>query len=47
MNLPAAITAWHREMSLAFHPDRGGSTQAMQALNAGVDRLRQMLGIGA
>jgi hypothetical protein len=30
-------------MVLRFHPDRGGSTEAMQALNQAADRLREII----
>jgi hypothetical protein len=34
---------WLREMSRRWHPDRGGSTEAMQAVNDGFDLLNEML----
>lgn len=37
------LTSWWREVCLRWHPDRGGNLQAMQALTAAHDRLRQML----
>lgn len=39
------IQTWYREMSLRFHPDRGGSTVAMQAINHAHDRLKALVGI--
>ena len=36
------IAAWHRRLSMRFHPDHGGSKEAMQAVNAGRDLLEQM-----
>jgi hypothetical protein len=36
------IRQWHHEMSLLFHPDRGGTCEAMQAVNAGADKLRKL-----
>jgi uncharacterized protein (DUF3820 family) len=45
VDLPALIRRWHAEMSLLFHPDRGGSTAAMQAINHGADRLKEMAGV--
>lgn len=39
------ITKWHREMSMRFHPDRGGSVEAMQAINHATDRLRELVGV--
>jgi hypothetical protein len=38
------VRQWHREMVLQFHPDRGGSTAACQALNIGYERLQGLLG---
>jgi hypothetical protein len=39
------VNSWFREQSLRWHPDRGGSDQAMQAINHAHDRLRQLLGV--
>jgi hypothetical protein len=39
------LRSWYREMSLRFHPDRGGSTEAMQAINHAYDRLRELAGV--
>jgi Putative quorum-sensing-regulated virulence factor len=36
------VRAWQREMTLLFHPDKGGSHEAMQAVNAGADKLRKL-----
>jgi hypothetical protein len=33
---------WYREMSLRFHPDRGGNVVAMQTINLAYERLRQL-----
>lgn len=35
------ILAGYRALAKKLHPDRGGSEEAMQALNAAVVRLRQ------
>src|SRR6202045_1778297 len=35
------LAKWHREMVLRFHPDRGGSHEAMKAINVAADRLRE------
>jgi hypothetical protein len=40
----ALLRRWHREMCLRFHPDRGGSQEAMQALNVAYERLLQLIG---
>lgn len=37
------FSRWYREMALQFHPDRGGSKEAMQAINAAADRLKELL----
>jgi uncharacterized protein (DUF3820 family) len=36
------IRQWHREMALQFHPDRGGSVEAMKVINHAADRLKQI-----
>jgi hypothetical protein len=45
VDVRAVVTSWYREMALKHHPDRGGSTEVMAAINDGVERLRQMLGL--
>jgi hypothetical protein len=46
-NLPAKLTQvidrWYRDLCLRWHPDRGGSDQAMQAVNDAHDRLRKLV----
>lgn len=37
------VRSWYREMALRFHPDRGGSTEAMQVINHAHERLLQRL----
>jgi hypothetical protein len=39
-----AIDELYRALVLAWHPDRGGSTEAMQAVNDFYDRLRRLVG---
>jgi hypothetical protein len=39
----ALLRRWHREMVLRFHPDRGGSHEAMTALNIAFQRLQELL----
>jgi hypothetical protein len=39
------LTQWFAEMSRKFHPDSGGTTEAMAAINTGYERLRQLLGM--
>lgn len=38
------IRRWHAEMAMKFHPDRGGSHEAMVAINAAHERLRELAG---
>ena len=48
-NLPARleplIDRWYRGLVMTFHPDRGGSHEAMKAINEANDRLRQLVGV--
>ncbi len=37
------LTRCYRRLSLQFYPGRGGSTEAMQAINAARDLLREPL----
>jgi hypothetical protein len=37
------VRGWYRQLCLDFHPDRGGTTAAMQAINEAHSRLRQEL----
>jgi hypothetical protein len=37
------VAKWYREMTLTFHPDRGGSHEAMVAVSQAHDRLRVLL----
>jgi hypothetical protein len=39
----AVLRAWLAEMRRRWHPDRGGSDQAMAAVNDGYERLRRLL----
>jgi hypothetical protein len=43
LDVEAVCLQWFREMSKRWHPDRGGSDQAMAAVNDGLDRLRRLL----
>jgi hypothetical protein len=36
------VTQVFREMALRYHPDRGGSTEAMQAVNDYYQRLKEL-----
>ena len=42
-NAPEIVARWYREMSLRFHPDRGGSVEAMTAINVAAERLAKLL----
>lgn len=37
------VATWYRQLSLRFHPDRGGSKEAMQAINVAKELLEKML----
>jgi uncharacterized protein (DUF3820 family) len=37
------IRRWYRQLSLRYHPDRGGSAEAMQAVNAAHELLQSLL----
>jgi hypothetical protein len=39
------LQQWYRQLTLDYHPDRGGSTEAMQAINDAYERLREELGL--
>jgi curved DNA-binding protein CbpA len=39
------IRQWYRGLVLDFHPDRGGSHEAMQAINEAHERLRKLAGL--
>jgi hypothetical protein len=41
-DLQKALKTWFAEMSRRWHPDRGGSDQAMAAVNDGYERLRKL-----
>jgi hypothetical protein len=36
---------WYRGLARDYHPDRGGSVEAMNAINEARDRLRQLVGV--
>jgi hypothetical protein len=37
------IARWYRQLALDFHPDRGGSHEAMKVVNEAYNRLRKLL----
>jgi len=41
------INSWYRKLSLSHHPDRGGSTERMQAINAAHELLKEMVNGGS
>lgn len=41
------VAAWYRRLSIEFHPDRGGSCEAMVAINRGKELLQEMLTNGS
>jgi hypothetical protein len=45
VELGAVISTWWREMVMVHHPDRGGRTEVMQALNNAHQRLKQLAGL--
>jgi hypothetical protein len=45
LDVGAAVSRWFRELSMTFHPDRGGSHERMVALNIAHERLKEVLGI--
>jgi hypothetical protein len=44
-DLPAVIRTWHRTLVMRWHPDRGGSKEAMQAINDAHDLLQKLVGV--
>jgi hypothetical protein len=45
--LPAVVKRWYSTMALEFHPDRGGSSEAMAAINRGRELLEELAGSAA
>jgi hypothetical protein len=41
---PAVLSEWFRQLSLRYHPDRGGSEIEMKVVNAAYTLLKQLLG---
>ena len=40
--LDRVIRAWHRMMTMKYHPDRGGKVDHMQLVNEGAELLRKL-----
>ena len=43
---PDVIRRWYLDLVARWHPDRGGTTEAMQAINDAHDLLRRLTGAG-
>lgn len=43
VDMKAVFRSWLREMSLRWHPDRGGDDRTMQVVNDGAERLQRLL----
>ncbi len=43
VSLDAVLRRWHGELTMKWYPDRGGTVEAMQAVNNAHDRLRELL----
>jgi hypothetical protein len=41
---PEVIRTWYHGLARDYHPDRGGSVQAMQVFNEAHDRLLKLVG---
>jgi hypothetical protein len=39
----ATLKTWIRQLTLRYHPDRGGSQEEMKVVNAAYDLLKQLL----
>jgi hypothetical protein len=42
----AIISTWYRGLARDYHPDRGGTVEAMQAINEAHERLKKLAGVG-
>jgi hypothetical protein len=43
--VPQIVGDWYRQLAREFHPDKGGSHEAMKAVNRGRDLLLQLAGV--
>jgi hypothetical protein len=44
-DLQNVVRAWYRRLVLKYHPDRGGSHEAMKAINDAHEQLKQLVGL--
>jgi hypothetical protein len=42
-NWSDVVKRWFRQMSLDYHPDRGGSHEAQKVINEGYPRLQELM----
>jgi hypothetical protein len=45
IDLKTTVQRWYWSLCMKYHPDRGGSTEVMQAINDAHERLRRLLGV--
>jgi hypothetical protein len=45
VSLPQIVRDWYRKLSLRYHPDRGGTKEAMEAINTAHEELKKLVGI--
>lgn len=45
LDVRGIAAAWYRRLAVEFHPDKGGSHEAMKAINRGRDLLLELVGI--
>jgi Putative quorum-sensing-regulated virulence factor len=45
VDLKDVVQRWYRVLALHWHPDRGGSADAMKTVNDAHERLRKLLGV--
>jgi hypothetical protein len=41
--LEPVLRQWYHRLAMRYHPDRGGSNEAMQVINYAADELRRMI----
>lgn len=44
-NWEGFVQTWYHAMVKDFHPEKGGSEEALRAINAGYGRMRRLLGL--